>query len=72
MVKKFPSRYSKMTLDDFLAWIEKFKDVLCAHNGKRFDLPVLVSELANVNKLDRFINYVTSAFDSANFPQGTS
>lgn len=63
--KEVPTVDIQTALDDFLAWIEKFQDVvLCAHNVKRFDLPLLVSVLGNVNKLDRFNNCVRAVFDS--------
>ncbi|KAL4235710.1 rRNA-processing endoribonuclease [Mactra antiquata] len=51
--------------DSFIEWLEKFSNViLTAHNGKRFDFPVLVSVLSKVNKFDRFSQCVMAICDS--------
>ncbi|KAL4222717.1 hypothetical protein ACF0H5_018758 [Mactra antiquata] len=51
--------------DSFIEWLEKFSYViLTAHNGKRFDFPVLVSVLSKVNKFDRFSQCVMAICDS--------
>ncbi|KAL4236604.1 hypothetical protein ACF0H5_004988 [Mactra antiquata] len=51
--------------DSFIEWLEKFSNViLTAHDGKRFDFPVLVSVLSKVNKFDRFSQCVMAICDS--------
>ncbi|KAL4220167.1 hypothetical protein ACF0H5_020576 [Mactra antiquata] len=51
--------------DSLIEWLEKFSNViLTAHNGKRFDFPVLVSVLSKVNKFDRFSQCVMAICDS--------
>ncbi|XP_053390105.1 uncharacterized protein LOC128553026 [Mercenaria mercenaria] len=44
----------KTAMDEFVNWISKFKSVcLVAHNGRRFDFPILVSTLKNIGAQDK-------------------
>lgn len=55
----------KTAMDSFLSWLERFSNVvITAHNGRRFDFPVLVFVLSSLNKFDRFSDCVSALFDS--------
>jgi DNA polymerase III epsilon subunit-like protein len=57
----------KSALDSFLSWLKKYQNVfLIAHNGKRFDLPVLISACTNIGALDTFKLEVLGLIDSLN------
>jgi len=52
-------------LTNFIAWINKFENVsLVAHNGRRFDYPVLMSALVSVNLHAAFTSSVVAMIDS--------
>ena len=52
-------------LDSFTDWLQQFSNVfLVAHNGRRFDFPVLTSALSHTNKLDAFCSTVSGYVDS--------
>jgi DNA polymerase III alpha subunit (gram-positive type) len=45
----------RSAVDDMIAWISKFQNVcLVAHNGRRFDFPILVTTLTNLGVFDKF------------------
>ncbi|XP_033724552.1 uncharacterized protein LOC117314595 [Pecten maximus] len=49
----------------FLHWMGKFHDVfLIAHNGRRFDFPVLLTTLKNIHKERELCDIVTGCLDS--------
>ncbi|XP_045176635.2 uncharacterized protein LOC123537131 [Mercenaria mercenaria] len=52
-------------LNDFCTWLEKFNNViLVAHNGRRFDFPVIISAINNVQLQERFFKCVSGCTDS--------
>ncbi|XP_053393709.1 DNA polymerase III PolC-type-like [Mercenaria mercenaria] len=52
-------------LNDFCTWLEKFNNViLVAHNGRRFDVPVIISAINNVKLQERFFKCVSGCTDS--------
>ncbi|KAH3853569.1 hypothetical protein DPMN_096097 [Dreissena polymorpha] len=54
----------KTTLHDCMMWLAKFPRVIVvAHNGRRFDFPVLVSALLNTHCFETFCNCVSSFVD---------
>lgn len=59
-------------------WLEKFQNViLIAHNGRRFDFPVLVTAASNTGLLQRLTNCVAGCLDTLSlfkkvFPDRTS
>lgn len=56
---KVQSLSIKTAVDEFVNWMSKFKNVcLVAHNGRRFDFPVLVSTLKNIGALDKLFECV--------------
>lgn len=53
------------SVTNFLNWICKFPNaVLVAHNGRRFDFPVLLSALSFIGKRDDFVECVIGFIDS--------
>lgn len=57
----------RFALGDFVTWLESFKNVklvLVAHNGNKFDIPVLTNQLTRLNLIDRFIKRVDLAGDT--------
>ncbi|KAH3871634.1 hypothetical protein DPMN_034841 [Dreissena polymorpha] len=58
----------KTSLHDCMMWLEKFpRAIFVAHNGRRFDFPVLVSALLNTHCFETFCYCVSSFVDSAGF-----
>ncbi|XP_060567237.1 uncharacterized protein LOC132726004 isoform X2 [Ruditapes philippinarum] len=52
-------------LDCLLQWLDKYSNVIVtAHNGRRFDFPVLISALCNTNKIDRFFKCAQGLMDT--------
>lgn len=51
---KIQSVSIKLAVDEMMSWISKFNDVcFAAHNGRRFDFPILVATLKNLGVLDK-------------------
>ena len=47
-------------LEKLCEWLDKYSNVfLVAHNGRRFDFPVLIATLISVNFISRFFTCVT-------------
>ncbi|KAH3890445.1 hypothetical protein DPMN_014526 [Dreissena polymorpha] len=58
----------KASLHECMMWLAKFpRAIFVAHNGRRFDFPVLVSGLLNTHCFETFCNCVSSFVDSAGF-----
>ncbi|XP_045198732.2 uncharacterized protein LOC123553044 [Mercenaria mercenaria] len=52
-------------VENFCGWLNKFPNaVLIAHNGRRFDLPVLLSCLLAIDKTNEFFKCCVSMIDS--------
>ena len=52
-------------ISEFILWLTKFPcAVLVAHNGRRFDFPVLLSTLRNIGCVDKLFDCVTGFIDS--------
>ena len=52
-------------INEFSTWLSKFDNVfLVAHNGRRFDFPVLVSACVSCGLYDTLISNVTGIVDS--------
>lgn len=52
-------------LDCLIQWLDKYSNVIVtAHNGRRFDFPVLISALCNTNKIDRFFKCAQGLMDT--------
>lgn len=55
----------KTAVNEFSSWLSKFDNVfLVAHNGRRFDFPVLVSACISCDLVDKIISNVTGLVDS--------
>ena len=55
----------KTAVTDLCIWLEHYKDAfLVAHNGRRFDFPVLLTALKNTDKITDFFECVTGFVDS--------
>ncbi|XP_053390362.1 uncharacterized protein LOC128553259 [Mercenaria mercenaria] len=53
------------SLEKFCKWLEQFDNViLVAHNGRRFDYPVLMKAVASCKILERFLKCVSEFVDS--------
>ncbi|KAH3828766.1 hypothetical protein DPMN_130749 [Dreissena polymorpha] len=53
------------SLHDCMMWLAKFpRAIFVAHNGRRFDVPVLVRALLNAHCFETFCNCVSSFVDS--------
>lgn len=52
-------------VDNLLKWLRKYeKVVIVAHNGRKFDFPILVTSISNVNKLEDFFTCVIDCIDT--------
>jgi DNA polymerase III epsilon subunit-like protein len=54
-------------IEEFISWFiqnEMEKCIFIAHNGRRFDLTILVNALTNIHMLDKFTNHVFAFVDS--------
>lgn len=61
-VKGLPIRSS---LEQFIAWLNMFSNViLVAHNGRRFDFPVLLSAFTKCGNMDKLLASVCGFIDS--------
>ena len=50
----------KSALNKFVTWLKKFPNViLVAHNGRRFDFPVLVSAFLKIRDVNLLLSAVT-------------
>ena len=50
----------KSALNKFVTWLKKFPNViLVAHNGRRFDFPVLVSAFLKIRDINLLLSAVT-------------
>ena len=63
--KEIESVDIKTGLQQLCSWLQKFKDVcLVAHNGRRFDFPVLITALVKNNLKEQFMQCVLAFCDS--------
>jgi DNA polymerase III alpha subunit (gram-positive type) len=63
--KEVESADIKTGLQQLCSWLQKFKDVcLVAHNGRRFDFPVLITALVKNNLKEQFMQCVMAFCDS--------
>ena len=63
--KKVTTTLIHPAIDNLLSWLEKMQNVvLVAHNGRKFDFPVLISAISNVKALDKFYSCVIGFLDS--------
>ena len=63
--KKVTTTDIRSAVDDLLTWLDKFPNViLVAHNGRKFDFPVLTSAISNVQAMDKFMACVMGLLDS--------
>lgn len=55
----------KSALQDFMQWVKRFGNVVfVAHNGRRFDFPVLTSVIISADLLEDFFNSAVGYLDS--------
>jgi len=55
----------KQAISDLGKWLERFSNVfLVAHNGRRFDFPVLMTAVEKTKEKDGFLKCVTGLIDS--------
>ncbi|KAH3867508.1 hypothetical protein DPMN_030637 [Dreissena polymorpha] len=55
----------KTSVHDCIMWLAKFpRAIIVAHNGRRFDFPVLVIALLNTHCFETFCNCASSFVDS--------
>lgn len=63
--KEVKAKAIQLALEDMCAWLEQFDNVvLLAHNGRKFDFPVLVTALCNTNLYDRLFASVLACVDA--------
>ncbi|XP_062607534.1 uncharacterized protein LOC134269349 [Saccostrea cucullata] len=55
------------SIDKFCKWLKKYPSVyLIAHNGRKFDFPVLMNAMMNIKREAEFLDCVTGCIDSLN------
>jgi len=60
-----PSVPIKEGLKNLTSWLEQYPDVtLVAHNGRKFDFPVLMTSLVKTELVDKFMSSVVALVDS--------
>lgn len=63
--KKVDSKELDYSLDHFCNWLRKFPNpVLVAHNGRRFDFPILINSFQSVSKLEDFFECCVGMINS--------
>ncbi|KAK3092293.1 hypothetical protein FSP39_000903, partial [Pinctada imbricata] len=57
--------FLKEGLNRFISWVQKFSNaVLIAHNGRRFDFPITMNAVRDVNLIDSFMSVIFGFIDS--------